>query len=372
VVAARVVSIGSDAVFVDLGGKAEGMLEIDQVTDPDTGKIMVALGDRVEARVVDLGGKAGCVLLRRTLGRGPDARDELVQAFEHRIPVEGVVTAVNKGGVEVQIAGTRAFCPVSQLDRSYVEDPAAYVGKHFTFRITKFEGSKARSNIVLSRRVLLEEEAASKAVELRARLREGLTVEGMVTSIKDYGAFVDLGGLEGMLHVSELGHSRLGHPSEVLRVGQKLVCQVIKIEKTGDPKRPERIALSLKALERDPWQDVAAQFAVGARVGGRVVRVEAYGAFVEIAQGVEGLVHVSELGAGRRISHAREVVKVGDRVQATVLAIDGERRRVSLSVGDATRADADAEERDNIARHSPSSPRSLGTFGDLLKRKLDP
>jgi small subunit ribosomal protein S1 len=356
----RIVSIGHDAVFIDMGDKSEGMIEAAELRDED-GKITVKLGDVLEARVVETGGKAGCVVLRRTLGKGPDARAELEQAHEHGIPVEGVVTQVNKGGVEVQIAGVRAFCPISQLDLRHVEDANAYVGQRFTFRITRLEKTGRNVNLVVSRRALLEEEAARQGRETRARLEVGSVVKGKVSAVKDYGAFVDLGGLEGMLHVSEMGFSRVERPAELLAVGQEIEVQILKIEKSDDPKRPERISLSLKSLEKDPWGDASERFPEGARLRGKVTRVESFGAFVELAVGVEGLVHISELGGGRPLKHAREAVKVGHEVEVIVTAVDRERRRLSLAMA----PPGDAED----VAHAPAAPRSLGTFGDLLQKQ---
>jgi small subunit ribosomal protein S1 len=368
VVIGKVVSVAADAVFVDLGGKSEGMLEMDQVTDAE-GNVEVKMGDSVEARVVDLGGRTGCITLRRHLGKGPDAKDELQQAFDHQMPVEGVVMATNKGGFEVQIAGLRAFCPVSQIDTRFVEHPEEFVNQRFQFRITKFEGGK-RPNVIVSRRALLEEEAAATAAELRGHLAVGLVLSGQVSSIKDYGAFVDIGGIEGMLHISELGHSRVTHPSDVLVEGQKLEVQIIKIEKTGDARRPEKIGLSLKSMEKDPWNDVADQFPAGTKTTGTVMRTEAFGAFVEIAPGIEGLVHISEIAAGRRIKHPREVVEIGARVEVSVLSVEAGQRRISLSMAAVSREHSEAEERENIERHAPKSE-GLGTFADLLKDKLE-
>jgi small subunit ribosomal protein S1 len=362
----RVISVGAEAVFVDLGGKAEGMLELDQVTDRD-GKVTVAVGDTVEARVVDTGARTGCILLRRVMAKGAEARSELLQAHEHRIPVEGLVTAVIKGGVEVQVAGVRAFCPVSQLDLRYVEDPATYVGQRFEFRITRIEpGRGAQLNLVVSRKALRAEAAEASAAELRRTLEVGSTVKGTVTTIKDYGAFIDLGGIEGMLHVSELGHQRVQHPSEVLRVGQTVEVQVTKLERTSDPKRPERISLSLKALEQDPWDDVSARLAAGARIRGKVVRLQPFGAFIEIAPGVEGLVHISQLASDRRIHHPREVVELGQEVDATVLAVEPDRRRISLSL---TGSDENAAAAEDLAAARADANRSFGTFGDLLRAR---
>ena len=368
-VSGTVISIGADSVFVDLGGKSEGVLDLDQVCDRE-GNVTVSVGDTVEARVVEAGGRSGSVILRRQMGRGPEARSELVQAFEHQIPVEGTVSATNKGGFEVQVAGVRAFCPVSQIDIRFVEDPEVFLGQKLSFRITKLEaGRGGRPNIVLSRRALLEEERAEQAEETRARLEVGAVLRGVVTSVKDYGAFVDLGGIEGMLHISELGHSRVEHPSEVLRQGQSLEVQVVKIEQTGDAKRPEKIGLSLKSLERDPWDDVVARLGPGSSVSGAVVRIQPFGAFVELAPGVEGLIHISEMGAGRRLNSPREVVSVGQNVEVTVLSVDQDKRRIGLSMDAASRNAAAAEEAEAVATHAKSKE-TLGTFADLLGDKL--
>jgi small subunit ribosomal protein S1 len=344
-----IISIGKDAVFVDLGGKAEGVLDRGQVSDAD-GKLLVKTGDTVEARVV--ADEGGNLVLRVKLGRGPEARAELAQAQELGIPVEGVVTEVVKGGVSVDVAGVRAFVPASQLDTRFVDDLSTYVGKRFTFRITRYEPR----NLVLSRRALLEEENAKLATETRKRLAPGAVLRGKVVGFKPFGAFVDLGGVEGMLHVSELGHVRVDKPEDVLRLGQELDVAVLKIE-------GERIALSLKALAQDPWNDATRGLAEGSRVKGTITRLQPFGAFVEIAPAVEGLVHISELGAGRRINHPKEVVSVGQQVEAVVLAVDHDKRRLSLSMA----ASKDATPED-VAAAAPA-PKKLGTLGDLLQRK---
>jgi len=332
-VSGKILSIGPEAAFVDLGGKAEGMIELAQISDAE-GKLTVAVGDTLEAKVSRIDPETGALVLRRRVGRGPEVPAELIQAYQAGLPVEGLVTAVVKGGVEVQVSGLRAFCPLSQLELRYVENPERFVGERLTFKISRYEegGRGRRPNIVLSRRALLEEEAKSKAAETRARLAPGVVVRGKVTSLTDYGAFVDLGGLEGMLHVSEIGFARTAHPKDVLEVGQEVEVQVLKIEPPKDSKHGERISLSRKALERDPWQDAAERFTEGSRVKGRVMRLEAFGAFIEIAPGLEGLAHISELGAGRRINHPREVLTLGQDVDVRVLGVDPAKRRVSLSL----------------------------------------
>jgi small subunit ribosomal protein S1 len=364
VIQGAVISIGKDAVFVDAGGKAEGVLERSQVSDAE-GKLLVQIGDKVEARVVADAG--GVLTLRVKLGRGPEARAELSQAQELGIPVEGVVQEVVKGGLSVDVAGVRGFCPASQIDARFVEDLSTYVGKRLTFRITRYEAR----NLVLSRRALVEEEKERLATETRKKLEPGAVLRGKVVGFKPFGAFVDIGGIEGMLHVSELGYTRVERPEDVLSLGQEIDVAVLKIEPPergtgkGDKDRGERISLSLKALASDPWRDATANLAEGARVRGTITRLQPFGAFVEIAPAVEGLVHISELGAGRRINHPKEVVAVGQEVEAVVLGVDHERRRLSLSM--AASKDATSDDVAAAVRAQPSA--KLGTFGDLLQKK---
>jgi len=363
-----VASIGHEVTVLELEGGGEGTLETLELRD-EGGQLTVAVGDKLEARVVGLGDKAGFVYLRRGAARGADPRAGLAEAAASGLPVEGLVTGVNKGGVEVTVAGVRAFCPVSQLELRPVADPAAYVGQKLLFRITRFEDDRRGPNVVLSRRALLEDDMRERAAETRAKLVPGAVLSGTVTALKDFGAFVDVGGIEGLLPASEIGYQRGTKPADVLAVGQPVTVQVMRIEKRDDPKRPEQVSFSLKALERDPWDEAAASLRAGALVKGRVTRAEPFGAFVEVAPGVEGLLHVSELGAGKHLRHAREAVKPGDAVEVTILAVDTEKRRISLGLG--AREDAvDDEGRVAAARASGSSSGGMGTLGDLLKAKL--
>ncbi|HEY5934524.1 MAG TPA: S1 RNA-binding domain-containing protein [Kofleriaceae bacterium] len=356
VIKGAVISIGKDTVFLDAGGKAEGTLDKSQVSDKD-GKLLVKIGDVVEARVV---GDAGGVLTLRVKlgGRGPEARAELQQAQELGIPVEGVVTEVVKGGVSVDVAGVRGFCPASQLDARFVEDLSIFVGQRLTFRVTRYEAR----NLVLSRRALIEEENEKLAVQTRKALIPGAVIRGKVVGFKPFGAFVDIGGIEGMLHVSELGYSRVEKPEDVLSLGQELDVAILKVE-PGE--KGERISLSLKALANDPWRDTTASLFEGQRVTGKITRLQPFGAFVEIAPSVEGLVHISELGAGRRINHPKEVVSVGQTVEAVVLSIDHDKRRISLSLAQSN--DGTANDVAEAVKAQPSA--KLGTFGDLLSKK---
>jgi small subunit ribosomal protein S1 len=297
---------------------------------------------------------------------------ELEQALAHGIAVEGLVTGQNKGGFDVQVVGLRAFCPASQIDMRRRE-LTEYVGQRFRFRVTKIEGNGR--NIVVSRRSLLEEETAKLAEATWERLQVGATVTGTVSSIRDFGAFVDLGGVEGLIHVSELGYGRSQHPSDVLKVGETVEAQVVKIE--PDPKTGQkRVGLSLRALATDPWTTVTSTLAVGSTVRGKVRKVEAFGAFVELAPGVDGLVHVSRMVADRRISHPRQAVTVGDEVDVTVLSIEPEQRRIALSMVEGARRDQEAAEHverqeEATALAKANTPRGLGTFGELLKRSID-
>ncbi len=368
-VTGRVLSIGPERAFVDLGAKSEGVIEITDLTDAD-GHVTVAVGDSVDAVVLSRDDQSGTLLLGRGAGHRFHDSAELEQAFRSQLPVEGLVTGVTRGGVEVQVAGQRAFCPASQIDNRFVEDLQSFVGQRLTFRITRYQGGK-RSNVVVSRRVLLEEEQKAKAEEMRARLEVGAVLRGTVTSIKDYGAFVDLGGVEGMVHVSELAHGRVTHPQDVLTVGQPVDVQVLRIEKTGNPKHPDRIALSIRALAADPWQEAVERFPAGARVRGTVTRVQPFGAFVELAPGIEGLVHISELGAGRRITHPHEVVNPGDAVEATVLGVDPAKRRISLSLDASRKVEAADVEALARATQKPKASEGVGSFGELLRETLN-
>ena len=363
----RVVAITEEQVFIDLGGKAEGVMDAASLRDAE-GQLSVAVGDEVTATVAGVE-EDGSLRLGNQQSRHLHGAAELEQAYRQHMPVQGRVTGVIKGGVEVQVAGQRAFCPASQIDIRFIEDLNEFVGQHLDFRITKFEGGR-HLNLVVSRRLVLEEEQRARAEALRANLKEGAVLTGTVTSLQDYGAFVDLGGLEGMIHISELAFHRVKHPSEILSVGQPLEVSVLRIDKTDNPKRPEKIALSIRALARDPWAEAAQKFPVGSRVQGQVTRLQPFGAFVELAPGIEGLIHVSELGTGKRITHPQEVLSPGQAIEASVLAVDLEKRRISLTLDEAKAAEAkpDLEAMATAAKPAESG---MGSFGALLKQSLE-
>ena len=373
VVRGRVIAVGASAAFVAVGGKAEASIDLGEFRDPATGEVQLREGDEIEATVIDDGARSGSIVLKRVAGRGGHVPGELEQAFAHGIAIEGLVTGENKGGYDVQIGSVRAFCPGSQIDRRRTEG-TQYVGQRFRFRITKLEAGGR--NVVVSRRQLLEEEGAEQAQAIWSDLRVGAVVAGTVTSLRDFGAFVDLGGVDGLIHVSELGYGRASHPSEVLQVGQRVEAQVVKLEPDPHGGRG-RVGLSLRSLAPDPWATVTERFPVGASVPGTVRRLEQFGAFVELAPGLDGLVHVSRLALDRRVSHPRQVVSIGDTVDVTVVEVDPVKRRIGLSMVERTRQAKDAgeaEERretDAVLASSSETP-ALGTLADLLARSAKP
>jgi small subunit ribosomal protein S1 len=367
VVRGRVIAVGASSAFIEIGGKGEATIDVGEFRDPETGEVALAVGDQIEATVVDDGRSSGTVVLKRSVGRGGHVPGELEQALEHQIPVEGLVTAENKGGYDVQIGSVRAFCPGSQIDLRRSEG-TQYVGQRLRFRVTKIESGGR--NVVVSRRILLEEEAAAEAARTWERIEVGAVLQGRVRTVRDFGAFVDLGGVDGLIHVSEIGHGRVAHPSEVLQPDQLVEVKVIKVEREGEGGRA-RVGLSLRALQPDPWTTARERFPIGATVPGTVRKLEPFGAFIEIAPGIDGLVHVSKLAIDRRVSHPRQILNVGDAVEVTVLAVDETQRRVSLSMVEEARRQREAGEatarvEEESALRQMNERQSLGTFADLL------
>ncbi len=321
-----VVKISGENVFVDLGGKSEGIAEAAEFLDEE-GNLTVQVGDRVELKVASV---SEVISLSRALKvRGAQALDVLQDAHANMLPVEGRVTAVRKGGLEVDISGLRAFCPISQVDLGYCESPEDHVGSRYNFRILEFK--ERGRNIVVSRRALLEEERERIARQTLANIRPGVEVEGEVTRLADFGVFVDIGGVDGMVHISEMAHHRLRHPSELVEVGQRVKAVVTEFEPRADGR--QRIALSMKALEPTPWEK-GLGILEGQVVSGRVTRIMDFGAFVELMPGVEGLVHISEI-AYEKVAHPRRALQEGQEVEVMVLGIDYSRQRISLSIKEA-------------------------------------
>jgi len=325
-VSGKVAKISKDTVFVDLGGKSEGIADIQEFLDKD-GDLTIKQGDRVEMRVAST--RDGIRLTRGIRVQGADALEILREAQQNFIPVEGRVSGVVKGGLEIDLSGIHAFCPLSQIELRFCERPEEHIGTRYPFRIMEIK--ERGRNVIVSRRALLEEEKEKKSKETLERLKPDLECEGKVTKLTDFGAFVDLGGVEGMIHISEISHARIGHPSEILKPGEPVRVKVMKIEpdKEGRPK----VSLSIKALEPDSWEK-GLGFEEGEILCGKVSRITDFGAFVEVAPGVDGLVHISEISY-ERISHPSRFLHEGDRVDVLVMQINREMRRISLSIKEA-------------------------------------
>src|SRR5256884_4201687 len=320
VVKGRVIQISAESVFVDVGGKGEAWIERAELTDEE-GRLRVAVGDEVEATVVSTGDE---VRLSHKLRQGAQARQALAVAAQTGIPVEGKVAAVIKGGYEVTVGGLRAFCPFSQMDLRRVESEQDFVGRVLEFRVTRFE--EGGRNIVLSRRRILEEQAAKAAEETRKKIAVDAVLPGTVTSLADFGAFVDLGGIQGLVPMSELSHARVARAGDRLRVGEAVTVKVIRLDEAKG-----KITLSLKALEGDPWIAVAGRLRERQVVRGRAVRAAEFGVFVELLPGIDGLLHASEIPRHRQ-AELREAVAATAEISVMIVTIDAGKRRIGLAL----------------------------------------
>jgi small subunit ribosomal protein S1 len=325
-VSGEVVKIGKETIFVDLGGKSEGMIDIAEFLD-ENGNVTVKKGDKLQLRVAST--RDGIHLSKGIKVTGADAVDVLRDAQRSLIPVEGRVSGVNKGGFDIDIAGVRAFCPISQIDLQYCDKPEAHIGARYQFRVKEIK--ERGRNVLVSRRVLLQEEQEKKLKETLAKIQPGADFDGKVTRVLDFGGFIDIGGIEGMVHVSEISRARINHPSEVLKAGDSVKVRVVKVE--ADKGGRKKIALSMKALEPDAWEK-GVDCREGDILRGKISRLTDFGAFVEIGPGLEGLVHVSEISY-ERVTHPKKVLNEGDMVDVLVLKVDEEKRRLSLSIKEA-------------------------------------
>ena len=357
-VTGRIIDIGAENIFIDLGGKAEAFLPIAEISEEEE-RAGLAVGNSISAIFVR--GEAGALRLGRKLSGGSDLA--LVEAYESGLEVSGVVDSVIKGGYEVTVFGQRAFCPLSQIELAYTEDPSQHLGRSYGFKIIEFSQNGKR--VVLSRAALQKAEAEEKAKELRQHLAVGQVVEGTVRSLQNYGAFVDLGGLDGLVHISEIAFNRLEHPSEALKEGQAVKVKILSIEQT---KKGERISLSIKQAEGDPWEDAHTWLEVGAKLTGRVVRLANFGAFVALKPGVEGLVHISEMSWEKRIRHPSDVLSEGDEISVSVVNVDLDQRRVGLSMKSAGDDPwSKVEDRYNIGQEIEGEVESVVDFGVFVR-----
>ena len=352
-----IVAIGADAAFVDIGTKGEATIELSELRDDD-GALEVKVGDRIEATVMST---TNGVALSRRLQRGAATARQLEAAFQAGLPVEGKVVGQVKGGYSVSIAKQRAFCPLSQIDSIRTVDPAVHEGKVYTFKIIEY-GENGRK-FVVSRRAILQEEQKSVAAGVRQSIAPGSTVTGRVVSVRDFGAFIDIGGgVQGLLHISEMAWTRVADASQVVTAGQQITVKVLRVD-------DEKIALGLKQLSDDPWSAAAATLKVGQVLIGKVERVEKFGVFVLLAPAVTGLVPASESGVGRDMD-LKKAFPAGADVEVIILEIDLSAKKIRLSCKAVAEAKEAAEVREYSEREGTSQPQSLGSLADKLRDAL--
>ncbi len=349
---ATILQIGTDWCFLDVGQKGEGVLSSAELLNTD-GEIGYEIGAKISAYFLSRSG--GELRFTTKVGGSGSGTEQLENAYQGGIPVEGTIEKEIKGGFEIKLAGNvRAFCPFSQTGMRQAE-PADLIGQSLSFKISQF--SERGRNIVVSHRAILDEEREQLRVGLRDTLKEGMVVKGSVTNIRDFGAFVDIGGIEGLLPISEISYSRIEDINEVLSLGQELEIAVKRIDWDNN-----KFSFSLRDTQANPWNKVGSIYQVGKKYPGKVSRLAQFGAFVTLEDGVDGLLHISKLGDGQRIRHPQDVVKVGQQLQVIVENIDLDEKRISLAL--VGQQDEDIETSYN---DQPSAAAGLGTLGDLLK-----
>ncbi len=361
-VEAMIVKITPDWIFLDLGGKGEGYLERKEMLDAE-GKLSVKEGDSIRAYF--LSSENNELHFTTKIGSGPAGHSQLEDAWKNGVPVEGTVIKEVKGGFEVKIAGSvRAFCPFSQSGIRREEAKTGIIGKPLSFKIIEY--SENGRNIVVSRRAILDEAQQSKKQALRETLKEGMKIRGTVTSIQSFGAFVDIGGLEGLIPIAEIAWGRTENIRDVLSVGREVEVVVKKLDWEKG-----RFSFSLKETLPDPWERVAQDCPVGSYHTGKVARLAPFGAFVTLGVGVDGLLHISKLGAGKRISHPREVLKEGQTIEVKVEAVDPENRKISLALAGISREEEEAADTLKSYQQQATEPQNMGSIGDLLKEMME-
>jgi small subunit ribosomal protein S1 len=323
VVQGTVLSTDGDHVHIDVGFKSEGLIDSWEFMAED-GTMLVKAGDQVDVYIEDVEDDDGFIVISKEKADRLKVWDEISNAYEADESVEGKILSRVKGGLSVDI-GVKAFLPGSQVDLRPVRNLEGLLGERLQFKIIKF--NKRRGNIVLSRRALLEKEREKMRASTLGNLQEGMIVDGIIKNLTDYGAFIDLGGIDGLLHVTDMSWGRVNHPSELFRVGDELKVKVLKF----DPES-ERVSLGLKQIQPDPWVDAAMRYPIGVRLNGKVVSLTDYGAFIELEPGIEGLVHVSEMSWTKRVKHPSKLVNIGDQVESVVLDVDEYNRKISLGM----------------------------------------
>ncbi|MBN8447126.1 MAG: 30S ribosomal protein S1 [Gammaproteobacteria bacterium] len=324
IVKGRVVAIQKDVVLVDAGLKSEAAIPVEQFKNL-AGEIEVEVGDFIDVALDAVEDGFGETLLSREKAKRHESWVRLEKACEDKVTVIGVITGKVKGGFTVEVDGIRAFLPGSLVDVRPVRDTLHLEHKELEFKVIKLD--QKRNNVVVSRRAVIESESSAERDTLLQNLEEGMEVKGIVKNLTDYGAFVDLGGVDGLLHITDMAWKRVKHPSEIVNVGDEIPVKVLKFDR-----EKQRVSLGLKQMGEDPWAAIASRYPEGARITGRVTNLTDYGCFVEIEEGVEGLVHVSEMDWTNKNIHPSKVVNLGDSVEVMVLEIDEERRRISLGL----------------------------------------
>lgn len=360
---AQIADITSDWVFLDIGGKSEGALDKKELLD-ENGDFTLKVGDTVTAYFLATRNNERLFTTRITSGQA--GRNFLEHAWRGEIPVEGLVEKEIKGGFQVKIPGdTLAFCPYSLMGLRRVEDSSEYVGKRMSFIIAEY--SEEGRNVILSNRAILQAELRAKKEALKEELREGMTVKGTVASIQKFGAFIDISGIQGLLPISEIGWARVDDVHDVLSVGQELELVILGLDWEKD-----RMSFSLKATLPDPWDRVEGKYPAGSSHVGTVARLTKFGAFVTLEGGVDGLIHISKLGGGKRLNHPGEVLEQGQSVEVTVETIDLEKNRLSLklALGEKGKDETGMADGDDYRSYLQKTPASMGTLGDILKDKL--
>jgi len=319
----KVLSIDADFVQIDIGFKSEGMIATWEFMTEE-GELLISVGDEVEVLVEEVESDDGELVLSKEKAERLKVWDEISNAYDNEEAVEGTIVARVKGGLSVDI-GVKAFLPGSQVDLRPVRNLEALLGEKASFKIIKF--NKRRGNIVLSRRALLETERKKMRETTLMTLAEGQILDGVIKNLTDYGAFIDLGGIDGLLHITDMSWGRISHPSELFQVGDEIKVKVLKFDQEA-----ERVSLGLKQIQPDPWIDAGMRYPIGMRIQGKVVSLTDYGAFVELEPGIEGLVHVSEMSWTKRVKHPSKVVTIADQVEAVVLDVDERDRKISLGM----------------------------------------
>jgi len=324
IVKGEVVRIDADSILVDVNFKSEGQIPASEFRDP-AGNVNVNVGDKVDVYVVRKNEMEGTITLSYEKAKRMQLFDQLEEVQEKNGICKGSILRRIKGGYTVDLGGVEAFLPGSHVDLRPVPDMDALVDQEFEFRVLKI--NRRRSNVIVSRRVLLEEERDSKRQDLLGTLSEEQIVSGRVKNITEYGVFVDLGGLDGLLHITDMSWKRIRHPKEMVTMGQELQLKVLSFDRDN-----QKVSLGLKQLVADPWQDITAKFPTDARLSGKVTNLVDYGAFVELEPGVEGLVHISEMSWTRKLRHPSQMVKVGEEVEVVILGVDQDKKRISLGM----------------------------------------